>query len=343
MVLTLLVVTLVSAGALSMVYSMTKDAIEASKSAKTLEALAGVLPEFDNNPSEDTVTVELNSLPIKVYTARKGGVPVGYAVESMTRRGYSGDIRFMVGFLPDGEINNIEVLEHNETPGLGSKIAEGNNVVLASFKGKNADNLVMKVVKDGGDIDVITASTISSRAYTDAVERAYAAFRTVALGEEKPAAPDAADFLRDVLPAYDNDPASGAATVTVGGVDYPVYTGTVEGAVTGIAVESTVEGYVGPIRLLVGFRPDGTVNDIAVVEQTESEDYGGAIIERDNPLAVSFRGRAPLQMKLLFRGEGGDVDGISGSSITSQAYVDAVKKASDVFKRFMDTSQEIEA
>ncbi|MCD8073119.1 MAG: RnfABCDGE type electron transport complex subunit G [Alistipes sp.] len=203
MILTLLAITLLSAGALSVVYSMTKDAIEESKSAKTVDALAKVLPQFDNNPAEDTVTLTANSLPVKVYTAKKGASAAGYAVETVTRQGYSGNIRLMVGFLPDGQIYNIRVLEHNETPGLGSKIADEGNPVLVSFKGKSPADLVMKVTKDGGDIDVITASTISSRAYTDAVERAYAAFRQVALGEED-SAPDAADHLPAVLPAYES-------------------------------------------------------------------------------------------------------------------------------------------
>ncbi|MCD8102735.1 MAG: RnfABCDGE type electron transport complex subunit G [Alistipes sp.] len=334
MILTLLVITLISAGALSMVYSMTKDAIEQSKSAKTLEALEGVLPPFDNNPATDTVTVEVNNLPIKVYTGRSGGVPSGYAVETITRKGYSGDIRMMVGFEAGGDIYNIEVLEHSETPGLGSKIADDNNPVLVSFKGRNPADLVMKVTKDGGDIDAITASTISSRAYTDAVERAYAAYRTVALGEEQ-AGPDIADYLPVTGTIPDNSPAGEAVMVEAGAKSYRVYHGTHAGELLWVAVESVSEGYNAPIRMLVSFSPDGTVLDISVIEQMESEDYGAVIGDGDNPLRASFIGRDPGSMKLLFRYEGGDVDGISGSSITSQAYVDAVSGAYKVFQEYM--------
>lgn len=334
MILTLLIITLVSAGALSMVFSMTKDAIEQSKSAKTLEALEGVLPPFDNNPATDTVTVEVNSLPIKVYTGRKGGAPVGYAVETITRKGYSGDIRMMVGFDAAGDIYNIEILEHSETPGLGSKIADDNNPVLVSFKGRNPADLVMKVTKDGGDIDVITASTISSRAYTDAVERAYTAYRTVALGEEQ-AAPDINDYLPVTEQMPDNSPADEAEVVAVGSKNYRVYHGVRDGELLWVAVESVSEGYNALIRMLVSFYPDGTVFDISVIEHMESEDYGAVIEDSDNPLRASFVGRNPGDMKLLFRYEGGEVDGISGSSITSQAYMDAVQGAYKAFGEYM--------
>ncbi|MCC8035642.1 MAG: RnfABCDGE type electron transport complex subunit G [Rikenellaceae bacterium] len=329
MILALLAITLISAGALSVVYSMTKDAIEQSKGAKTVDALGKVLPGFDNNPAADTVTVTANNLPVKVYTAKKGNAPVGYAVESITRQGYSGNIRLMVGFLPDGEIYNIRVLEHNETPGLGSKIADEDNPVLLSFKGKSPAGLVMKVTRDGGDIDAITASTISSRAYTDAVERAFTAFREVALGEEI-IAPQAADFLNEVLPPY-------KSYLTVNYDKNTLYRAkNAEDEEVGTAVESTVEGYGGPIRLLVGFLPDGTVNDIAVVEQMETPGFGAEIADAGNPLARSFIGRNPSEMKLTFRSESGEVDALSGSSITSQAYVDAVRDAYRAFVEYQE-------
>ncbi len=337
MVLTLAAITLISAGALSVVYSMTEEAIQLSKAAKTLNALGNVLPDFDNDPSVDTVTVIANNLPAMVYTAMNGSLPAGYAVETVTRLGYSGEIRFIVGFLPNGDIYNIEVLEHAETPGLGSKIKDDDNPVLLSFKGKNPADLVMKVTKDGGDIDVITASTISSRAYTDAVERAYIAFREVALGEEQ-TRPEAINFVAAVLPAEDNgEELSITAYNGTHGEIFVAYT--TSGDLAGIAVESTTEGYGGPIRLLVGFSPGGTVYDIAVIEQMETPGFGAEIEEHDNPLAVSFRGHDPGKMKIAFRSENGDVDGISGSSITSQAYMDAVANAYRKMVKFKELNE----
>ena len=66
----------------------------------------------------------------QVYTATKGGQLAGYAVESMTKNGFGGAINMMVGFTPDGEVINVNVLKPAETPGLGTKMADADNVLL---------------------------------------------------------------------------------------------------------------------------------------------------------------------------------------------------------------------
>ncbi|HRC93634.1 MAG TPA: RnfABCDGE type electron transport complex subunit G, partial [Tenuifilaceae bacterium] len=91
--------------------------------------------------------------------------------------GFGGRIELMVGFLPDGTINKITVISHKETPGLGDKIDPGKSDFSVQFEGKNPETFKVMVKKDGGDVDAITASTISSRAFCDAVNRAYKAFK----------------------------------------------------------------------------------------------------------------------------------------------------------------------
>ena len=82
----------------------------------------------------------------------------------------------MVGFAPDGQILNIRVLEQAETPGLGTKMVGAGNPLEKSFVGRNPAQMKLGVKKDGGDVDALTAATISSRAYVDAVSRAYKAY-----------------------------------------------------------------------------------------------------------------------------------------------------------------------
>jgi electron transport complex protein RnfG len=77
----------------------------------------------------------------------------------------------MAGFKPDGTIIGISVLNHKETPGLGTKITEPE--FKEQFTGKNPGEFILKVKKDGGQVDAITAATISSRAFCDAIQRAY--------------------------------------------------------------------------------------------------------------------------------------------------------------------------
>lgn len=174
MVLVLFTITLLSSAAVGGVYMITQEPIAQAKQAAVTEALKQVLPDFEATTEQ---TIEVSALPIVVHTATTGEQTVGYAVESISKNGFGGVVRLMVGFDPNGKILNINVLEQKETPGLGTKMADQGNVLLLSFQGKNAAELKMTVRKDGGDIDALTAATISSRAYTEAVAVAYEAFK----------------------------------------------------------------------------------------------------------------------------------------------------------------------
>ena len=159
MVLTLLAITFVSAAAVGTIYEITQEPIAAAKSAKIGSAVALVVPPFDNNPDETKTIDSLDGKTVTVYTALSGQDTVGYAIETFSNSGFGGEIRLMVGFLPDGTIHRVETLSHNE--------------------GKNPRTFRLAVRKDGGDVDAITASTISSRAYADALTRAYHVFESI--------------------------------------------------------------------------------------------------------------------------------------------------------------------
>ena len=326
MILTLFCITLIAAGALGLVYGLTKEPIAAAKSAKTTGALSDVMEKFDNYPAADKQELEIGGLPVTVYTGRTGNNVTGYAVESITKMGFSGEVKIMVGFKPDGEIYNIAVLEQNETPGLGSKMADEGNPLIVSFKGKNPADLKMSVTKDGGDIDIITASTISSRAYVDAVQRAYDAFREVALGEAT--GPDLADIAAAVMP--EGFKVQAQYEMSNDGKNMTVFMAAdSDGSVTSAVLAHSDNAYNGRIVLMVGFAPDGKVNDIAVVEQSETPNFGGVIVNEDNALKQSFIGHTlPAR-----RGDGfgGEVNAITGSTYTTNAYVEAVLRAGEMF------------
>lgn len=174
MVLVLFTITLISSAAVGGVYLITKEPIEQAKVAAVNQALMQVLPKYEQTTSQ---TIEVAALPIVAHTATVADKTVGYAVESMSKNGFGGTVRLMVGFDTEGTILNINVLEQKETPGLGTKMADEGNPLLTSFKDKNASQINMTVKKDGGDIDALTAATISSRAYAEAVAIAYEAFK----------------------------------------------------------------------------------------------------------------------------------------------------------------------
>ena len=198
-------ITLIASAGVGVVNMITEEPIALANEAATKAALMEVLPAFETT-EEQTLTID--EMPITVYTASNGGEVAGYAVQTMTKQGFNGVIRLMVGFTPDGEVVNVNVLEQAETPGLGTKMADEGNVLLGSIQGQKLENkkLVdgkLAVKKDGGDVDALTAATISSRAYVDAVNRAWMAYRNVAGGV---AATDTASGATNTAAAQTNEP-----------------------------------------------------------------------------------------------------------------------------------------
>ena len=174
MVLVLSGIALVAAAAVGGVYVLTKEPIEAAKAAKTNAAIADVLPAFDNDPGAEAQTRQIDGVDVQVYPAKQGDETVGYAVETFSNNGFGGTIRLLVGFDATGKIKKISVLEQKETPGLGDKILPEKSSFSVQFEGVDPSAMKLSVKKDGGDVDAITASTITSRAYTEAVAKAYA-------------------------------------------------------------------------------------------------------------------------------------------------------------------------
>jgi Na+-translocating ferredoxin:NAD+ oxidoreductase subunit G len=172
MVLSLTLISLGASACLGFVYVMTKEPIERSVLNKKLDAIRQVVPEFNNNPYEEMFRLPTDQGDsLEIFPAKKDGNIIAYAVYTYSKTGFSGNISLMAGFKPDGTIINISVLEQKETPGLGAKMTEPS--FKDQFNDKNPSQFMLKVGKDGGQVDAITAATISSRAFCDAVQRAY--------------------------------------------------------------------------------------------------------------------------------------------------------------------------
>lgn len=167
MALCLTLVCLFCSSVLALVYAVTFDPIEQA-SRKALEASIGrVLPE--GGELSEAREAEFAGQDYEYYVSSADTTVIAYAVKS-TAIGFGGPLTVMVGVLPDGTIYNTSVLSHSETPGLGAK-CQTDEAFLGQWKGYNGS---FKVTKDGGDVDAITASTITSRAYTLAVANAAA-------------------------------------------------------------------------------------------------------------------------------------------------------------------------
>lgn len=178
MVLVLTSITLFAAMALGSVYKLTKEPIEASKKAKQENAIKEVLPPFDRLDEVEVVSIEGLEDPFYVNKAYLGDEFVGAAVQSYSKNAFSGEIKVMVGFDKEGNIFNYSVLEQKETPGLGTKMVDWFKTEKGNqdIRGLNGATNNLTVSKAGGEVDAITAATISSKAFLESVRFAYSAY-----------------------------------------------------------------------------------------------------------------------------------------------------------------------
>ena len=174
MTICLLAICLVCSGLLAGVYALTKEPIDNAAKAKNEAAIKEVLPGEVAKIDEEK-SIELDGVKYTYNLAYdEAGNTVGCAV-NVAPVGFGGPIVIKVGFKVDAQTGknlvwNTKVLSHAETPGLGAKCSEP--AFADQFKGLDPTVKTLEVTKDGGDIDAITASTITSRAFTDGVATA---------------------------------------------------------------------------------------------------------------------------------------------------------------------------
>jgi len=187
MVLTVAAVAGLAAGLLGVVQSQTAPLIAASRMEEKTRALRYILPDFDNRPFSTGAEVEMVDGPqprrARLYTATLSGETVGFARELTATEGFGPRIDLLVSATLSGRVSGVYVLGHQETPGLGAKMTEGQTQwkeagsaggkpFILQFADASTDSFDFRVRKDGGEVDAITASTITSRAVSRAVERA---------------------------------------------------------------------------------------------------------------------------------------------------------------------------
>lgn len=238
MIIVLTVITLFAGGVLASVYMLTKEPIEEAKISKQQNALKEVLPTYESLSNAEIVAVEgLGDVTLyKAYD--NAGNQIGTAVESYSPNGFSGEVKVMVGFDKEGSIVNYSVLEQKETPGLGTKMvdwfkpqAEVEKSLIekifgievkteerkSSIVGKNPAKDKLEVSKRGGDIDAITAATISSVAFLETVQSAYkAAFGDAAMID---ATSGATDTAAATVEETTGDATTGATDAATGATD----------------------------------------------------------------------------------------------------------------------------
>jgi electron transport complex protein RnfG len=171
LILVLTVICAVSSALLAAVYNKTVGPIAAALELRTANAAVKVMPPGASTPEKCVVE------GVSFFLSKQENHLVAVAVEGRSKNGYGGVVTLMVGMSADGKLVNYEVVQANETPGLGTKMT--GDTFKAPLRGK-ALGSPWKVKKDGGDVDAITAATISSRAALECIRDAVAKYEKAA-------------------------------------------------------------------------------------------------------------------------------------------------------------------
>ncbi len=301
--LVLTVIAAVVTGALVATESVTTPIIEQQAAAAADAARAVVLPSAD---SFTQVTVdEMPEGGVDIYEANNG---TGYVVTAQAK-GYGGMLKVMVGIDSNGLISGTEVLENNETQGLGSKVSE--HAFMDQYIGKDS-------TLEG--IETISGTTISSNAFSKAVQNAYQVY-AVAAGVE------VAGTQRDPI------------TDEVKAELFPNVTSFQKYAVEGEAYKAGDEGYIvvtsnagfaGDVTTAIGFDLNGAITGVVFTETSETQDYGEQYT------------RASWKDAQVGKTSADELDLISGSTVTYDALKLNFTEAFEMLPTLADASLEYE-
>jgi Na+-translocating ferredoxin:NAD+ oxidoreductase subunit G len=170
---------LVSTGLIAITYQLTKQKIAKQVELALIRQLSEIVPSenYNNNVYNDCLLVTSashlgSSGSEKLYRMRQDNQAYALMVTSIAPDGYSGKIKLAIAADVDGKLLGVNILSHNETPGLGDKIERNKSDWINQFKGLSLNSPVKKqwaVKKDGGQFDALTGATITPRAVIKSV------------------------------------------------------------------------------------------------------------------------------------------------------------------------------
>lgn len=291
MVVTLFIVAVICSVILSFVYSYTAPQIEETQKALTLAGLKEVIVAQEFTPV----------MPDTVWKAIDSTQNVVGIVFRVFPQGYGGPVPIMVGLDLEGKITGIRIASAaeglKETPGLGVKIIEPS--FRDQFIGKTIDNVLLK--RDGGEIDAITAATISSRAVCKGIKQGIEEFASYLCPplDKRCVFPDAQDFI-EVIPDT-------------------LWYAFGESDTLGIVFIATTQGYADQIKFIIGLTAKGQITGVEILYSNETPGIGEVI--RGKEFLNSFKEKIP--------------DAITGATVSSQALINGIKEQVEVYKGFL--------
>lgn len=172
---------------LGAIHKLTRDRVHRNEQSWIQQRLDALVPPaaHDNDMLTDSIIVTSADLlgtdePATVYRARNHGEPVAAIVHTVAPNGYRGPIDLLIAIAVDGSLLGVQVIRHNETPGLGDAFEHDDGKWLGNFRGKSLDHPAQQrwtIRKDGGDFDAFTGATITPRAIVKSTRQTLEYFR----------------------------------------------------------------------------------------------------------------------------------------------------------------------
>jgi len=324
---TLFGICAVAALILGVTNNITAPVIEERNIQASNEARKIVLPDADEFKKLDDIN---SDMVVEVYEGIKGNNVVGYTIKTSSK-GYGGAIESMVGISKDGKITGVEIGNHSETPGLGSKATE------PTFKNQYLDKDVSKpllVVKGSAnnenEISAISGATITSNGITNGVNAAMKIYNEKLSENANQSSQN--ENIDPKLKIFENATFKDVSK-TIDGEVVNLYEAIENSQLIGYIFDTQTDGYGGKTEVLVGITVDGKIKGVELGSNTKKNQYASSAF--DTGLQKQFENKSAKNLELVseLSGDDNDIQAVSGATISSKSIVDAVNVAINLFNK----------